>query len=928
MTPPDDAAAGDASLRETLELVLPGADQAGRRAAVVAMLPRLAALLDAGPELDPSRDDPTDVAAESDELAGDVDGVAEHLAAWCGPERQAIDLDGVAVLERIQADELLEALETLLAVHVAAALPRGSFASWVEPADAADTAWRRLERARGERDGMPAPTRPGETPLQVAERLLRAAGELGMPEHVALLWEVRRVHAAQGPRAALEVLASRASLEDPAPADRALRRSLLASEVELLLELRACASAADTLDLEAELVASSRELLCAQAYARIGLGDLAGARDALLAAGRTRGPWPEPVAELAGDDPAFARLLGSASALAPSSRAITSRAGTSQSADVPEPRPPKVAERRQLGAAVVAVFRIDADAVLTCVHLDVAPGCRDATGPWLDGRRDALRDAASPERQVVVRASLLRRHLAPLHEVHGVAPQVWTGPERRDGCVSRAHAVALVPIPDARGEVAGILRLEFEHHLLPSSCELHELAAGLAPRLTAGGVEPGDAAEVARPRHGPDDPLARAARHAIERIGAKLGRRRVWVFEESRGERRLVYEDGEALADWRAAPGEGRALERARRSGGPVRFERSGGELGLARDSASGIAIPLLGAGAMGCQGYLVLESTRVGDVSEETEARWTVALAGAGEVIARGRFAAWQRRVRDVDVDTIALWPGAVAELCAAARGGRPIWVEGPAGSGKGLLARWLGFLAPGEPAPELEVVRLHHDDLVPRGSGLGGGLPAASGAPLFLVGWERSTRLPEHLARAEELARAGRTVVLASCTGRDAPVPPAAARRLARWHLRLAPLAERRHQIPGLFATLLGRAARACGRPAPVPDADATALVWRQAWLGNARELEDLAAELVAFGTGEVVRADDLREVAARFGRELRAKLPSRHPPRALLEQALASSRCKSGRPNRRRAAALLGWNVDTLLRRLREAKLDAPP
>src|SRR5439155_7661468 len=96
-----------------------------------------------------------------------------------------------------------------------------------------------------------------------------------------------------------------------------------------------------------------------------------------------------------------------------------------------------------------------------------------------------------------------------------------------------------------------------------------------------------------------------------------------------------------------------------------------------------------------------------------------------------------------------------------------------------------------------------------------------------------------------------------------------------------------------------------------------EALALLWRQRWEGNVRELESLVYKLVVLhpiaGSAATVEAHHVLEIAARFSIEIVRRLPSRHPDRADLVAALRVTRKPGGRANKTRAAAFLGWDPD---------------
>jgi DNA-binding NtrC family response regulator len=150
----------------------------------------------------------------------------------------------------------------------------------------------------------------------------------------------------------------------------------------------------------------------------------------------------------------------------------------------------------------------------------------------------------------------------------------------------------------------------------------------------------------------------------------------------------------------------------------------------------------------------------------------------------------------------------------------------------------------------------------------------------------------------------------------------------RLDRLQFRLPALRDRREDIPPLVACLARRFARQESLPVPAFEDDALALLWRQPWDGNVRELESFVYKLVLFGrrgpvrTPQVVGPTQILEIAHRFSLSVVPRLPSRHPSRGDLLAALRVTRKPGGRLNKTRAALYLGWDPDTLVARMQDA------
>jgi DNA-binding NtrC family response regulator len=275
------------------------------------------------------------------------------------------------------------------------------------------------------------------------------------------------------------------------------------------------------------------------------------------------------------------------------------------------------------------------------------------------------------------------------------------------------------------------------------------------------------------------------------------------------------------------------------------------------------------------------------------------------------------------------ALLPASLcAQLSRVAASGVPVLLEGESGSGKDLAARYLHFRS-GAAEPFL---KLHASALAAgHGSwfGLGGGTLYLDQIGELAPAWQAE------LLRWLQEPEAGRQRPrLVAATPQELAEQVAAGQfrrdllyRLNVVTLRLAPLRQRRAELPRLVALFLEQYNRAHGRAVPPPPA----AVWRAwegyAWPGNLRELENLVQRYVilesadALTTGLAARpagwAPDgslsLKQITRRAERQLE---------RELIGQALAASR-----GNRKRAAGLLRISYRALLYKLKDADL-APP
>jgi hypothetical protein len=113
----------------------------------------------------------------------------------------------------------------------------------------------------------------------------------------------------------------------------------------------------------------------------------------------------------------------------------------------------------------LAVFAMETGGQTVAVHVDAAPGLRSGLDAWLADRDGAYAVPGESEHEVVMGARTVT-----LRKEGDLAVRAALG---RD----RTLALALVPILDDHGEVAGWLHVECEHHRLPSRARLAAMAA-------------------------------------------------------------------------------------------------------------------------------------------------------------------------------------------------------------------------------------------------------------------------------------------------------------------------------------------------------------------------------------------------------------------------------------------------------------------
>ena len=715
------------------------------------------------------------------------------------------------------------------------------------------------------------------------------------------VWRLRRIHARRGPRRALELFRWRfpKDLRAGLAADR--QRELVLDELGLLLGLREVAAALELVESQRALLVGSVAGAWVSGLVRLAVGEFELAGEQLFA-GRSLGTllglaW----GELGSDDRRFDRCLRRAGRSASQVEAFELPGALTRERDS------RWAARRlpRLGAAAIVILRVVAGGRLEWVGASEghSVGCLVGPRECPPELRNALRDTRSLER-----ASWLQRRSVRWHAGAPAESKARGSTGVGVSCLSDPRSIVVTPVVDSAGKVRALIRLEFEHHLLPSAKELAELSeavriganlrGGFAPLVSeAAGVFgaapipviPSTSSDPGRvPTTGLEDPM-RACGHALwNKLGAKLGRRRVWFFD--RGEDEPWLELGDDLSDWRRSRTGRRALIAARELEAPVRFEGNDVELALAGDAACGAAIPLMEEATDGqaiAGGFLVVESTRSDDLPAERIERWRRDLAGSGELVRRAAFRRSAILELGVDVCDRALWSKSLMWLRHAARGDRPIAIHGPAGIGKKLLARWLIELRDegrSAAATSIEWVDLRQ--------------PQSQRRTVDPRGWL-------------ERARLGKLVVLVGAT-------PELVARSGAVGLRLPALCERRRDVPGLVRLLVARSARALVREAPELTDGGLAVLWRQPWEGGVRQLGRICHSWVASGAGPLT-AGRAQRLLVECGLRPVPRLPSSRPKSELIAEAVASTACRNGRPNKSRAARYLGWDPATLAKHL---------
>jgi len=839
------------------------------------------------------------------------------------------------------------AIEDLLVHHLRAVYAGRSFLSLPPVRTGVQAAWEGLADLRGGRREAPGVPEPGESPLAVAARLLEGLYRLDHDPATLELWRARLEHASGGARAGERAFRERL---EHVPARGAGSRTFAALGVaacECLFDRGALREARALLDElpEGASGVTGRRLQRLRSWSRLLLGEV----DA-------DGPEPSPedpgqelpnsLVQLRRDWPEALSALAGREVQAPSMEAQQGEPWRWRPFRAESP----VGDRRRLGAVALAVFAFGPARTAHSLHVDVAPGLRRRVDAWLADRDGACCVPTRPEHALVIEATTRR--------LHGAPPPSGLG--------DRSLAAALVPVLDDEGEAAGWVHLEWEHHLIPDEETLLHVARSWRARVLRAasganrtswtsdrvgepsvgldGWTPGDASKrTAEPLEEPARRLCAGTFEAfVETLGLKLRQRRWWGFAHERGRTSYVTSGGEGLEELGAAPGGARGLDRCLATSGVVRFDEPDAHLALHAGSASGLVLPFVDEGRV--VGLVAVESSRRRDFRPEEVTRFAECARDFALSLTIARFRAWhlERFGFDLHLDTSrSPFRAFAARLAAAARSHSPVVLCGPSGAGKRVFARWLHWNR-GRESEELDVVHAELDLA-----------EATRGAFAARLGRERGGLIldaPEALAPAlqEELLRflegepgAGggeatrvggpRARLLVTTTRPLAEavevgaLRPELAARLERFQMFVPALRDRRQDVPGLVDFLARRFAAEEGALPPRFDDGALALLWRQPWPGNLRELEGFVFKLVLLHAGEDIGPELVREVAREFKLELADKLPPRRPRRGDLVQALRTTLKHTGRLNKRRAALYMGWDPDTLVARMEEFGLD---
>jgi transcriptional regulator with AAA-type ATPase domain len=854
-------------------------------------------------------------------------------------------------LERHDIQRLARAITDLLRHHLNAVSSGESFAWYGDTALGVQGAWRLLDDFRDEMPWLAGVPEPGEDALGVAERLLESLTRIEASASEVSLWRARLARWTHGSVAAEKL--HRAELESgaPNPMSVPVLRACIDGVASSLLDRGAAREARSWLAQHSATVAGNARLRHLLAWTKLVLGDFTGAKSALVGLRPWSGPLPRALLELRAHHPEWLPCLAGRAPME-SSRESSRDPAREPAGDARNERIElaPIRSRAAVGAVLLCVFQFRPGRSTRTILADSAPALRESLMSWMRDREDACAVSTTLEHLLVVSAQCTVLHRDGEARLHGVLGRDMT------------LALALVPILDDDGEVAGWLHMEFEHHLLPSTPRLKSLASTWSAEWTrvASAEEPFVRSKPARidedvslagEVESDDDLGSEIFQRAVHELGFKTSQRRWWGFSVEGSEARLVITGGDGSKLDASPPGEQRGLRRAILTGGTVMFEEPVPKLSISAQAGSGVVLPLLAAQRV-C-GLLAIESSRRRDFHASDLERYASVVEWAGLALRLAQFRRWHRDEFGFDLwfdPTRPDFRRFAGSLLFAARSRTPVVLFGPAGSGKLVLTRWLHFESGGASRP----LKVFSCGLGPARGGLSGMLDSVRGGSLVLDDvedldggmQEELLRWLEGVDSAREREDAGSEAgVDLDSDAEEARAPRVfattrsglaealrvgklrsdLAARLDRLQLRVPALKERREDIPPLIECLARRFAAEEGLSAPTFADEALALLWRQRWEGNLRELENVVYKLVLLRPLEgnsargAITPEQVTRIARMFDLELTRKLNSRHPLRADLLAALRATRLHGGRINKTRAAQYLGWDPDTLVARM---------
>ncbi len=827
-------------------------------------------------------------------------------------------------LDRSAADRRIRVHEELLRHHLYALVGADSFAHFGECTGELQQAWSDLEEERTDSCPLAHVPLPGERAEQVAQRLVAGLESVGASVPRVELWRARCERASRGAQAgaaAFERLLSQQGKSRGDVRNSALANFALAGLVECLLDRGAVRAARARLESASARLPADPRLKCLWTWTAALSGEAVNSAGFPASSSQARARLPRSLGELRARLPSvgiwFPGQESSGEPLCPPGVELDG-AALEQRAD---------GARKSHGAALFSAWSLVGPGRAQIVASAHAPAHGGRLSAWLTGRDGAASDAREPECQMLGDARARIEHFGALAQC---------APARTAIDPQSILALAVVPVSDVDGDLRGWLRLEFEHHLVPSRAALARLAVEwsihLAPRAGRSlAVIPTQLADEA-------SFAAAVLRDFVEGLSLKTSQRRWSAFDVREGGALLVARGGEGLesSDFSTTPdlasgadscatSAGRAISRAISTGLPVTISEAERSLALHPAALSGVAIPVGLRGRV--LGVWLVESARRGDFSVADLKRFRARADVLAPELAAAQFRTWhlQRFGHDAHVEPASavavLGPEQLVAL-ASARG--PVAISGPFGSGRRILARRLHFEGPSR-AGVLRRLSCAAADfertLETRGADGGWIVEGLLDQPR-----DRQARVAQLIEENGDAP--GRLYFVLdrsiSTAAEDSTLTSELAWLLSRIELRVEPLAKRRAEIAPLARLFAHHFAAHSGLRTPMLEDSALAFLWRQPWPGNVRELAQWMYRLVLCPVDRAVDAGMFMGLAERFGHEALARLPSRHPDKDLLISALKCTATGKGTWNKTRAALYLGWDTDTLQNRILEAGL----
>ena len=806
---------------------------------------------------------------------------AESVGVNLASARRALELREQRQARSAQGDMLRHCLH--------AALPRDSFVCFGTPQLSFQAAWKRSQ-------GLLYPE-PGESALELAARCLRASlaqrpGELWRAVWSTRLCQVRLGFA--GAKPAWRQLLRRASAEQ----QPALGEAALLALVQGYLDQGDPRSALRLLGESLSWLPESADLARHRRWIGVLLAEEQPRPGHALIEQEAPLRLPVPLAELR------QRLPEAAAWLSGQPRQVGQ-----------DPEFPAWPTRQSLGASVLGVRRIAASGRQPeSLHWELGRGLRTGLAAFEAQRRLAWRAPGEPEQQLLTQGKPILRYAEP-----GEVPVGALGPASR--------SLALVPLPGDSDLGSGWIHLEYDHRLLPSLRRLEQLAACWVRNASRAAGVPQPCAlgsmnsRAARASGRRPSEVERLALRLEEQLPAGLGALDAhFVDHPPAGEARV-------LNAHRAGPLQGVGIP------GPVLAEVLRTRqvqlqpVGRGPGARCVAWIPMVSGGRV--PAILALEGSprRLGRLKtrgtlEEFARAWGPAWGAA-------QASDWHQRHYGCP-----LLLGLDAELesfglgSAPGRPGPAFCIIGELGTGKRVLARYLHFEAGGVAA---NLVQREASGGTWTRHKLRAAWEAAQGGSLVLGDPERlPAKLQRELAAWIRTGRGAQRKAAVRCFclqrpqlqgPRQAPLDPGLLACFESARLELPSLRARRPRILQLADFLLESRAELYGLdPVQLKD-DARAVLWRQRWAGNVRELGALMKRLSHACAGAELGAQSLLALGENWRFALQRRLHGQELLSSDLSGVLRQTACGNGRPNKRRAALYLGWDPQTLARRLRQ-------